>query len=74
MDRETLKRWKAGMEEANRLDREKRLRRTPAERFRLHQVFLERQGRLGLAGCKPQDRVHKTPYSEIRERWIARHP
>ena len=73
MDREMLLRWKAGMEEMNRMDREERLRRTPAERFRNHQNFLEGHASIGLARSKPDDRLHVTPYREIRERWLARH-
>lgn len=72
--RERVRQWKAGMDKVNRLDHEAARSRTPAERFRNHQAFLERDAQYGLARAKPEDYVHRTPYHEIQERWLARHP
>ncbi|MBX7132080.1 MAG: hypothetical protein K1X67_05305 [Fimbriimonadaceae bacterium] len=72
--RERVRQWKAGMDELNRLEFEVARSRTPAERFRNHQAFLEGDAQLGLSRAKPDDYVHRTPYHEIQERWLARHP
>ena len=74
MDRKAVLRWKAGMEEMNRLDLEERQARTPAQRLRNHQAFLEGHVFIGLARSKSEKRVHRMPYHEIQERWLARHP
>lgn len=72
--RERVRQWKAGMDEVNRLDLKAARELTPAERFRNHRAFLEGDARFGLARAKPEDYVHRTPYHEIHERWLARHP
>ena len=72
--RARIQQWKAGMDGANRLDLEVARQRTPAKRFENHQAFLDGDARYGLACSKPEHRIHKTPYHEIQERWLARHP
>jgi hypothetical protein len=72
--KEQIRQWKAGMEEANRFTLEEARNRKPAERFANHQRFLEGHGSYGLACSKQSDYAHRTPYHEIQERWLARHP
>ena len=73
IDREALLRWKAGMEEMNRNALEEARRRTPAERLRNLQAFLDGHANIGMIRTSSEDRAHRIPYHEIRERWIARH-
>lgn len=63
--------WKAGMEAANLFALEEARRRTPAERFLNHKRYLEGHASYGLARSDPDDRLHRVPYREIQERWLA---
>ncbi|MFZ4508454.1 MAG: hypothetical protein ACOYON_12240 [Fimbriimonas sp.] len=69
--RAQIRQWKAGMEAANRFALEEARRRTPAERLQNHQNFLAGHAQIGLAREKPEDRIHRIPYHELQERWLA---
>jgi hypothetical protein len=71
--KEQVLQWKAGMEEGNRFTLEEARRRTPAERFRNHQKFLEGLASLELFRNRELDRRHFIPYHVIQEQWFARH-
>ena len=72
--REKVRAWKAGMEEHNKLVLEEKRGRTPAERMRLLQAFLDGHGQIGVARRKPESSIHRMPYSEVQERLRGRHP
>lgn len=67
-----IRQWKVGMEAGNRFVLEDKRRRTPAERWIMLEAFLQDHAHLGIRKEKPADRVHKTPYSEVQERLLAR--
>lgn len=60
------------MEEMNAVILEDKRNRTPAERFRLLQAFLDGHGRIGLALRKPEEHEHFMPYSEVQRRILER--
>ena len=53
---------------------EEKRNRTPAERMRLLQAFIEGHGQIAIARSKPESRLHRMPYSEVQERLCDRHP
>jgi hypothetical protein len=69
-----IRQWKAGMEVANRFDIEVARQRSPAERLLNHQRFLDGNARFGFEASRPEDRLHRMPFHEIQERWLAQHP
>ena len=66
-----IRQWKAGMEAGNQMVLEEKRNRTPAERMRLLQAFLDGHGQIAIAASKPEARLHKMPYSEIQARMSA---
>jgi hypothetical protein len=74
IDREMLKRWKAGMEEHNQIVLEEKRNQTPAERMKGMMAFPRSHAYIGIEREKPGRRTHRVPYSEVQERLRERHP
>jgi hypothetical protein len=70
--REQIRQWKAGMEAGNEFVLEEKRRRTPAERWLMHEAFLADHADIGIRQEKPEARVHKLTYREFQERVLAR--
>lgn len=71
--REQIRAWKAAMDADNEVVLEIKRNRTPAERMRLLQAFLDGHGQIGLNRRKENSSAHRMPYGEIQERILARH-
>lgn len=72
--REQVRAWKSSMDADNERVLEEKLSRTPAERMRLLQAFIEGHGQIAIARSKPESRIHVMTYREIQDRLRDKHP
>jgi len=70
VDPQRVREWKASYEAVNRIAIEEALERSPSERLRQHQVFLERLAAMGrLPVRKPDDKFYLR-WDQVRKRWL----
>ena len=72
--REQVRAWKAGMDLHNQMVLEEKRNQTPAERMDGLMAFLRSHAYIGIERERPEQREHRTPYSEVQERLRDRHP